>query len=201
MPWWGWLIVGLSVATLTLIVVMNVIRDRKKRPLVDHGMLPGLLMWPEGSVPFMVLLDTDIVPTERLNDALDWALTFWRDQVSPELFAAPGEVPEGGKTIPIMDSEKWSDWPTQERCTKRFGYTNLIQLKDELWSAAVYIDTTMIQEMADRDLRRGIAHELGHVLGLAHDDMEESIMYHSVSTGATPIVTEGDITMLRALYA
>jgi len=174
------------------------IRDNK--PGKDHGRLPGLMMWPPGSVPFLVMLDTDISPN-GLNEALAWAVNFWRLGAHTSLFAAPGEVPEGGKTVPIMSSDKWPDWPTTECCSKRFGYTNLIQRQGELWSAAVYIDVAMAHTMNERDLRRGLAHELGHVLGLAHDEIEESIMFRSVPVDADPIVTESDKTMLQAMYA
>jgi hypothetical protein len=42
-------------------------------------------------------------------------------------------------------------------------------------------------------------HELGHVLGLDHDDEASSIMWHQVRTDST-ILLSGDVARLRAAY-
>lgn len=52
------------------------------------------------------------------------------------------------------------------------------------------------------DLQAAITHEVGHVLGLEHSDVEEAVMWHSASAGDTSRrdLSEDDEDAVRALY-
>lgn len=54
-------------------------------------------------------------------------------------------------------------------------------------------------------LSRTLHHEIGHALGLAHDDFESSIMYPTLSSRNSsvypPRITDHDRSLLRELYA
>lgn len=198
MPWYGWIILGLTVVGMVAIGIAATLRRRKD----DKGFLEGLRAWDPEALPFIVMLDVDIPPARSLELAIEEAVKFWRSQVPEvELFKKYNDLDGGGKMISIMPLSKLAEPEGKECCSDRFGYANLMLKDGRLWSAGVYIDTDRMRELSHEALTRAIAHELGHCLGLAHDNIPHSVMWPKVPSNEAPIVTENDRTALIALYA
>lgn len=62
------------------------------------------------------------------------------------------------------------------------------------WKATV----VMYNLVTADEIQRGIMHELGHVVGLAHDDFKDSLMYRGTSGSA--YLTDDDRELLQGRY-
>lgn len=67
-------------------------------------------------------------------------------------------------------------------------------LQSGQWSAIINIYNLVLVD----ELHRGLMHELGHALGLAHDPFKDSLMYKG--TSGTTRLTDGDRKLLNARY-
>jgi len=81
------------------------------------------------------------------------------------------------------------------------GYYRLNANRNRLWkSCQIQTSNTGTQDI----LHAVLKHELGHCLGLDHDDFSSSIMYDMQSeweSGMPPTFTDSDRDLLRDLYA
>jgi predicted Zn-dependent protease len=176
-------------------VVLGLLAARLARYVGDRSVLPNLEPWKPGSLPATVLIDDAFgqATLGRLEEAIRWAIQLWGDQVGPFLFVELGEVSRGA-TIPVMPAV--DRFNTQEWT---IAYTEIRHAGEEMVSAAIYINRTVIDDIDQPALRRAMAHELGHCLGLAHDDFPESIMYRRAASGGFA-VTNADRELLCELY-
>jgi predicted Zn-dependent protease len=70
----------------------------------------------------------------------------------------------------------------------------------EIESASLYVDRRKIVGLDDYRMKRAAAHELGHVLGLDHDESSWSVMFGKVR--GTPFeLSKKDRKLLRSAYA
>lgn len=70
---------------------------------------------------------------------------------------------------------------------------------DENW--VITSDITTSISMSAIDLESVAVHEIGHLLGLGHSSVEESIMYPTISSGTRKVeLTEDDIQGIQSLY-
>lgn len=111
------------------------------------------------------------------------AVDFWR-QVAPECFAV-GEF--SGSVINILRSDEPNP------------HTVISGTVGRIAKATIYLPKNF-DEMPSHIRFRTLAHELGHVLGLDHDDFPESVMYPRADAREEPIVTEKDKQLLRIMY-
>lgn len=199
MAWAAWVVTIFGGSFFLGIAIASWIK-KNKHPK-DAGTFEDLQAWDKSAFPFTVVLYTEPPAPEYLGHAVSAAVSFWRD-VHPGLFAPYGELVEGGKVITIMPLSSL-EGDKAELCSNRFGYTRLTLKDGALWGASVYIDTKRMEFTPWRVLFRAIAHELGHCLGLAHDEDggdEDSVMEPVAAADSHPVVTVGDRATLLALY-
>jgi hypothetical protein len=148
------------------------------------------LHWAPEHIPLKVFLSTNLSEWDKeVQEACEW----WNKQTKTNLFIYRGMIPElwlpkrpGFITI------------TSRGNTKGGGHTRLRYNKEsgEIGYAPVYLDNETIQIIR----KRVVAHELGHVLGLAHDEnLSESVMVKKAYIGDF-IVTKADIELLQQTY-
>lgn len=167
----------------------------------DAGALPGLQLWRADAAPFTLVVGREFfehtsLTEARLRQALSTAIDFW-NEVLP-LFVRIGEWSTTGEVVPVLPSWKLVSW--DDRVSDRaVGYTRLALKGGRIWSAAVYCKENILVELTDTELWRVLAHELGHVLGLAHDEDSQSIM-STPALDAVPVLSDKDRALLLETY-
>ena len=120
-----------------------------------------------------------------LNGRLGFTALQWTDTASEaDIVVTIGVVQEGGSWM--EDSN---------------GAMSHIRAADGTLSCEVTTWNTGTVELLDKVL----THEVGHALGLAHDDFEDSVMYYTVRPDGARMhrgrLTDYDRSLLRDLYA
>jgi|GEM_PF-2499121 len=79
-----------------------------------------------------------------------------------------------------------------------YGYASPTVLKDRILS----VDMKIRRGMDSEFLLTVMRHEMGHVLGLAHDERQDSIMSRTIGINPPPDAqfTDHDISLLQKLY-
>ncbi len=169
---------AIIVMSMAIVIVLSVILVwyMIKRPdpeKADHAppsgaRVPVTLMYGEG------------VP-ERVRELFRQATRWW-NAVLPGLFAREGEVGAGDpvpvvaagrrKEDEVIDDVRWMELAWSRRAD------------GVLLSVSVRINVPRVSPLSDAQIYRAAAHELGHVLGLAHDDVNENSVMHPTATGS-----------------
>lgn len=186
-----WVVIAASVAALGA-VLFGVLRAKKAH---DSLGLDQITKWRKDWVPITVLVDfDDFLPEEvaKLKDAVRAAAHFWNEQIGVKLFVSPMEIGTGA-TIPVMRHDPL----TMEEREGAAAYASLHLKGGELVRAAVYMADW--ENLPTLVLARTMKHELGHCLGLAHDEAELSVMYGKTSQRIY-CVSPLDKEFLREVY-
>jgi hypothetical protein len=187
-----WIVVIGSILAIGAIVY-GVVRARRASEALG---MAQIRKWKKGWVPITLLIDSgdfhqDEVP--KLIDAVKSAARFWNEQTGIKLFASPAEVGTGA-TIPVMRHDPLTMDPHENAV----AYASLaVNLNGTLTRAAVYMVNW--ENLPSIELARAMKHELGHCLGLAHDENDLSVMYGQNSRSIY-CVSPADKAFLREVY-
>jgi hypothetical protein len=159
--------------------------------------------WARDWPPITLLIDPSFAQEdmERIQDVMSQASYLWNETTGLKLFGKPGELVPGGHTVPIMpeSASVTSGDPAGGEHKGALAFVRLFLSKEgAISSSAIYLCDKWHDSSRVR-LLRAFGHELGHVLGLAHDDYESSIMF-PVVVARQFRVSERDKTFLQVIY-
>jgi hypothetical protein len=189
----GWVFLGFLVLIAAIcfyaIYVKGGWRDRAFMQSKDN--LP--LIWPKDHLPLQVLVSFDLAAHWRL--AILKAVSQYNDVVGRQVFMNPAfpaasfsySTPTSGAVI-VRDDNSGDP---------KHGVTMLYPELPPIDACIV----TLPEAVQDQALCDQVAlHEFGHVLGLAHDEIRESIMWPTTQ-GRAGKLTDYDIKNLKWAYA
>jgi hypothetical protein len=189
-----WIILAIlfSGAVVVLLVYGAIVRGH---PTLEHGFLDKLKLRPDW-VPLTLVVSTEFAQAEeRLIGIVKEAAKWWEEQTGVRYFVPPGEVGARGHVIPIMGA------PIDSLHDPNHSLAYVQPMVDKegfLATAAVYLQPGWDFE-DDEVLLIAMRHELGHCLGLAHDEYEESIMFKTAKKRQTH-VSQHDKDLLLETY-
>ncbi len=166
---------------------------RKKKELLG---LNQITKWKKNWVPITVIVnEDDFLPEEvaRVLDATSKAARFWNEQTGVTLFVPPDGV-GAGVVVPVMRHDPLT---MEESNAVAYASLTVNRISGSLIGAAVYLSEW--ENLPSMVLARAMKHELGHCLGLAHDDIEFSVMYGKISQRVY-CVSPADKAFLQEVY-
>lgn len=175
-------------------VLYGVLTHKKRFEHEDELGLKEVRRFDRSWVPLTIVVDPELNKhMDTISDAACEAAEFWNVRTGLRLFFPPGEVVREGGVIPLLSAP--IDGSDHEDV---IAYTRLQLTKNgAIRSAAIYVVPGWILTKAI--LKRALAHEFGHCLGLAHDGVRGSVMHGTALEGAY-LVTEKDAEFLRQTY-
>ena len=171
-------------ATVGLFILIAVIANKNK----EKGLIEDIKTIHEDWVPITLIIDMgihDSVVKFNMQEAID----FWNKGMDMRLFANVSDI-DRGAIIPVIYAA----------LNNAFART-VIKLSDtgRPKAARIELDEDKIKHASDSELTRALAHELGHLLGLDHDNEQKSVMYGKLSNWSYKI-TDADKKLLKDIY-
>lgn len=182
-------ILSTAFATLVGVVLVWVVLSHK-----DEGFLKSFK--PDKSyLPYCLILDEDMTEQfPQVTLAVSDAAAFINESVGHKMFEFL-ELGGQGEIIPVLlwEPESCAEGECHENA---FAFT---KISTEGKPEAVFIVGDQINELSYEKLLYGVAHELGHVLGLSHDSFTTSFMYPKIIE-EFPEMTSKDISRIKEAY-
>lgn len=196
----AWICVGifgvLVLAGLIYGVVTHKKRVAEEEAANERGFLKDLKFrssWP----PLSLIVDGDLLIVEdRLMEAVTKAAAWWEEQTGKRYFVPPGELVDGGHVVVIMPSPV-DDMTHDPNHT--YAYVWPWITKDGYVASMSVRLLLGWEDASDEVMINAMKHELGHLLGLAHDEYIESIMFKTASARES-FVSEHDKMLLKKTY-
>ncbi len=199
---WALLSTFVFIVGLALVFKLRKLFNRE-----DRGFQKSIV-WSKDNLPITLIIDDNLIKTlPEIVAVTENAISFWNDSIDLDLFVPLGDLVEDGTTIPVMS---FADDATQTADSKHgdsaLAITRITaSATGDILSAAVYVNVEYIEKLKEHsnldsdDIVWGMAHELGHCLGLDHDDFTSSVMYKRI-TKRDPEVTDKDKNLLLKFY-
>jgi hypothetical protein len=191
---WLFVVVGTAVSGLLAYGLLT----RRKRPSEDPQSLPGFKV-REGWVPLMLMPSSELNVRYPIKPALQSAIDFWNEAAGFRLFEGIGELNLKGRLISLMmDYEQYTKDGVSTAHEDAAAFTVLhFDQNGYVKDAAIYV--VVLPDRSPLPLKRALAHELGHCLGLDHDKSSLSVMYGKL-TQEVFCVTEKDKQYLKDTF-
>lgn len=162
----------ITIAGLALVVVFALVAYLRARTVADHGLMAKV---PGAQFPATVVVDESVA--HEFNRAAGW----WQERVDRLLFVTVGT----GLRLTVV----FEPGGPYIGYYARFAYVDgglVTRLTINGWAA----------ENEPERLFRVLCHELGHLLGLDHDDDPGSVMY-KVPVDGPFSVSDADLALIR----
>jgi hypothetical protein len=154
--------------------------DGKTLPTVSKG-------WPQKIFPLNIYTETEF-------DSVKQAAIFWNRSIGKALFSVVDDsMADTAHQLVLVGTSDNESHPHGA------AWTDVKASQGRILYAQVNL-SPRFEFLTDEQKFRAMAHELGHVLGLGHDDFAESVMYSKVQSPYEPIVTAKDKALLKQLY-
>lgn len=186
-------LVGAILLTLSG-AIYSVLTSKRRRDEADKLGLPSIRLFERSWVPITLVPSVELQEyEEEILSVVRRAAHCWNEKTKLSLFVDLGELAQLGSVVPILRA------PENSEHQNALAYTRLVvDRRGALESAALYLTSKGLA--ADKaSLERAMKHELGHCLGLDHDDIPESVMY-GVALSRSCRITEKDIEFLQEIY-
>ena len=192
-----WIVLAIVFSIVVLgLLVYGIVTHEQRRQGEEKGFLDKLKLRPDWP-PLTLIVASDFSQLEeRLIRIVKEAAKWWEEQTGVRYFVPPGELNANGHVIPIMPAPLDSLHDPDHS----LAYVQpMVDKEGFLSSAAVYLQPAWDYQ-DDEVLVIAMRHELGHCLGLAHDEYEESIMFRTAKKRQT-FVSEPDKKRLVETYS
>lgn len=154
------------------------------------------LRWPPGAFPLTIWTPEET--PEKVRNAFGKAAKILGDAAGRLLFMPLQDMPTGYSAgRPFRGHAELSAHPSAGEMQRDHGVTDIDYDRRDGYIISCCVSVPA--PVADEDYYPIMLHELGHVLGLDHDEQRESIMFPSLQ-GRPQALTEGDRKLLRKLY-
>lgn len=186
---------GLVIALFLFSVVLFVGASLKSD--LDHP--PGVSKaWDPNYIPISLVIDSSLIDRRpEVVQATTRAIRWWNTASAMKLFRPVGEVGHKGHWCLILPFSPNTEWI--EDSVQSIAYASLLMSDDgTIAQAIIYVNEELIQELGADCLFRAMAHEMGHLVGLDHDNDPKSVMYHTRQEGAFCLLEQDRERLINA---
>jgi hypothetical protein len=189
-PAWFFLVALFIVLMIAAIVLLTVAIITHEEP----GFIDGVPKWDRIDFPLNVCAQTYAAPLSAdHHSAVETVISWANDRLGFEVF---GFADNHCRVTVVIDAPIESGW------RDRGGHSQIHHLDNRAQVCEVTIGGTAGGEGLTALV---LYHEMGHCLGLAHDDYKRSIMYPERTDLPTrvlpPWISDSDRALLRTMYA
>ena len=191
---------------ITSLLMGCVPKDKKANCLYNKSAWGSNISW-KGNIPIVLTLHSSYPP--EYIEQLEEAILIWESAVNRNLFILNKEPDRGMRSHPNQDRKSLVYWPTSwdefdsntNALTRMYVVGNTIVEADIALNGQDHAFFTEYYSTGSIHLTSVLVHELGHVLGLSHNDHMNSVMYKGLRPAEIKnILSEEDVNNLKCEY-